>query len=402
MTCPAFLETATKLWSRMRGTRCLLLDYIVHGRAFWVVHLAILCSLSGGRGGLWWDDQDHLIRTVGVLHCALMSFGKATLRLGHVDLGNFFFADRGICVALCIGAWASPILFYVAVIQACCLTYTVGCSSGLAQPYSNYLGFEYCRWMACFCLSAAVTLGGAEWLALVGVRLPVPAGVPPLAILTASGAYYFAQGAGKCRLGTSWFEWLLENRIENLWINAVLRGHLKALISVPLAVSIAKLIRCLRIPMNGAGLLAELLGVTVALSQPLSMFGVALRSMFHLAVAGMTGLVDWEGIIGNAVVAKLLHANFFEPAFQVGPEATVIAVVCVILSDQWGVWVSERPDMGTKLMLFDAADLPSELLLFWLLHTLQRVAVSSMHICRLTLFATTCSVLVGQSIHENV
>eukprot|EP00037_Helgoeca_nana_P000397 m.21497 g.21497 ORF g.21497 m.21497 type:complete len:641 (+) comp10484_c0_seq2:74-1996(+) len=350
-------DAASKLWNRLKKSRCLLADYVVNERMWWPLHAGVLGMLCGA-GGLGWSNHLSVIRTVGCVHCGLMCGGKAALRLGHVDLGNFFFFDRGLCVLLAAGAWFSPALLYVAVIHSCCLTYTVGASSGLAQPYSNYLGFEYCRWMVCACIAACLVdgaVGCAQW---IGLPLVLTDGVVELSLLVSTGAYYFAQGAGKCRLGQHWFEWPLHNRIENLWINAILRGHLSRFVSVDVAIQMAGFVRMMRVPMNCMGLIAELLGLATVLPPPISTSGVALRAMFHCAVTGMTGLFDWEGIVGNAVVAMLLHSGAFTAAFALPGVVAIAAAVCIIMSDQWAVWVSERPDMATKLALFDAADLP--------------------------------------------
>lgn len=86
--------------------------------------------------------------------------------------------------------------------------------------------------------------------------------------------------------------------------------------------------------------------------------GALLRCAFHVGVVAMSGLFDWEAILGNAFLAAVLVEGGFDAAFALPWSAAATAGVCVVLSDQWALWVASIPDIATKIALFDAADLP--------------------------------------------
>ena len=55
------------------------------------------------------------------------------------------------------------------------------------------------------------------------------------------------QGAGKLRLGSHWLDWALNNRIECLWVNSCLRGHLAGFMSIDAVVAVARVLRVMRV-----------------------------------------------------------------------------------------------------------------------------------------------------------
>ena len=63
----------------------------------------LVVSLSGAAPWGGWRADLWAMRAVACGHCALMCCGKALLRLGHVDLGNFFARDRAVCCLMCVG-----------------------------------------------------------------------------------------------------------------------------------------------------------------------------------------------------------------------------------------------------------------------------------------------------------
>lgn len=111
-------------------------------------------------------------------------------------------------------------------------------------------------------------------------------------------------------------------------------------------------------PLNCGGLAAELGAVVGIVSVHFAAATAVLRCAFHVGVVVMSGLFDWEAIVGNGLLAAVVSAGGFDAAFDTTWFVKLTAVVCVVLSDQWAVWVAAIPDVATKIALFDAADLP--------------------------------------------
>ena len=254
-TTHTYTERVNALHHRLKHSDMLLATFARDQPQWWPLHVLLVVALCGGAPHGGWRPDLWGLRAVACTHCALMCCGKALLRIGHVDLGNFFTRDRALCVALCAGGWASPALLYVAVVHACLLTYTVGSSAGLAQPYSNYLGFEvralcqpsralrllggttrfmllveysidsvpsstlrcctlerpsrlprfwialllcdfaqYCRWVTCSCLASMAVVGVMGSLSAHGyVEGELGAEPALLSVLASVASYYFAQ-----------------------------------------------------------------------------------------------------------------------------------------------------------------------------------------------------------------
>jgi hypothetical protein len=201
---------------RLRASNSPFFDFITKDTMWLPLHLVMVGLLAGIPGEMWAKSP---LRVLGCGHAVLL-LGKAVLRLGHVDLSNFFFADRIGAVIMAVVSWYWPPALYLSVIWSCCLTYTIGNTDGLAQPYSNYLGFEYCRWITCFSIGCVAMIGGCEWVHLDTSTTALIRSTLATVPVAASGAYYFGQGAGKLRLGRSWLDWVCTNRIENLLMNA--------------------------------------------------------------------------------------------------------------------------------------------------------------------------------------
>ena len=82
-------------------------------------------------------------------------------------------------------------------------------------------------------------------LSLFSSQTPAQSPVRPALACTSPRTF---KGAGKARLGSHWLDWALNNRIECLWVNSCLRGHLSGLVSIDAVVAVARMIRVVRVP----------------------------------------------------------------------------------------------------------------------------------------------------------
>jgi hypothetical protein len=170
------------------------------------------------------------------------------------------------------------------------------------------LSLQFCRWVTCSCVAAMAIVGAAGWIGAMGFpECELDASCPLMSVLASIASYYFAQvsiktasdilmcrelgyladpivypacvpqstrfsvvtscfllahsfishvllanhhrdqGAGKLRLGSHWLDWALNNRIECLWVNSCLRGHLAGFMSIDAVVAVARVLRVMRV-----------------------------------------------------------------------------------------------------------------------------------------------------------
>lgn len=111
------------------------------------------------------------------------------------------------------------------------------------------------------------------------------------------------------------------------------------------------------------------------------MAGFVTRALFHCVVAVLAGLVDWEAVISNLVLAYVVYTSVIGTdgtgfagtcVTQAGNDEAVLcpavgvcdslpvlgaSLACMLFSEQWAQWVQRRESIAVKLALFDASDL---------------------------------------------
>eukprot|EP01062_Namystynia_karyoxenos_P008882 TRINITY_DN13138_c0_g1_i1.p1 TRINITY_DN13138_c0_g1~~TRINITY_DN13138_c0_g1_i1.p1 ORF type:complete len:754 (+),score=190.24 TRINITY_DN13138_c0_g1_i1:109-2262(+) len=332
--------------AELRRVRWALWRFLTVDWHWWAVHAPLTAALLGAE----WGAHNAGLRRVALTAAGLL-LGKAVLRLGVLDLDNLFVLDRVGCVALWVGAWQHPALLYWSVVASCLSTYLVGTSEGLAAPYSNYLGYELCRWVACYAIAALC------FEALVPSSAAAPGAVGTACVVAAAADYYFRHGLGKVRLAPSPTEWVLNNRIECLAVNSYLRGWHAEWLPMEGLLGIAKLLRAVRIPMCAAGVVAECAGVLALFARPIAVVWMGALAGFHASVFVLAGLCDWEGVALLSVTAYTLLLGEAATTECFGASWAAASIAWSLCSAAWGIYVQSLDSAKVKILLFDAADL---------------------------------------------
>lgn len=334
-------------------------------------------AISLALSNVTWHEGNQIVRRVALTaSCAML--GKSVLRLGCIELNNLFITDRLCCVLLWCAAWRLPVFLYWAVVASCVTTYLCAHSVSLPLPYSNYLGFEYCRWVSSYCIVVLAYEGavGGHNCCAVGAAV----------VIIGTGSYYFNQAIGKLRMagGSEWFNaslslaWVQHNRLQNLFINSYLRGWLNTWLSLHAYVNLARLVSIpfVRQSLGLSVILFEISGCVVAAHPTVAVIHFVTVAKFHTAVFVLTGLCDWEGIIVQLTTAATVWDSTALAAVYSTKSLAVTGVVWCVLNEwwinkvmqygegwslkahSWFGWLTGGPKEAWKLRaFFDAADL---------------------------------------------
>eukprot|EP01051_Picozoa_sp_SAG22_P009821 SAG22_NODE_845_length_6871_cov_3.172327_4_plen_821_part_00 len=344
---------------------------------WWPVHAVVMAGFVRAPG---WPEDAGFLRHVSAL-CACLLLGKAVGRFppltvevvkgGGADAAKpppttfrhlFFALDRLLCLVLAPLVWIHPGWLYPAVVMSCLCAYSINSGRGLPLPISNYLGFEYTRIVACFCIAVL-------WMPSAGPLPPSVATGPPAvaAVLAAMGGCYYNHGMGKLRLGKTVFSWPLTDRIECLIANSWLRGW-------PVPAVLAAVVRRLRLPMCLGGVGSELGGLAVGMGWPFAAGVFSSLGLFHCSVTVLSGLCDWEAICLHFTCAYwIVSESIGGSGGSCGsggdgsgqlllsalarPGCAVATVGCVVLSEFWVEWCSTIQSDELRMVLADASDL---------------------------------------------
>lgn len=239
-------------------------------------------------------------------------------RWGAVDRGRFWVADRIAIVGLFLATYAHPAFLYPLVVASCSLQYTVA-RWPLQPGYSNLLGFEFLR-------GSAVAL-------LSGMFLGLPdTGILAL-VLCHQAAGYVAQAMAKSALGRHPFEWILENRLECLVVNAWLRGWRGLGRSRVSILRWRRWIAGTRVGWCAAAWIVETGWIAVLSGSKLALGLLAATSLFHLAVWVITGLAGVHYLASHAAMAVLIFEH------DLPPDLLGASVACVAGSVLWTLLV---------------------------------------------------------------
>eukprot|EP01065_Artemidia_motanka_P019455 TRINITY_DN23129_c0_g1_i1.p1 TRINITY_DN23129_c0_g1~~TRINITY_DN23129_c0_g1_i1.p1 ORF type:complete len:688 (+),score=159.33 TRINITY_DN23129_c0_g1_i1:58-2064(+) len=328
----------------LRNVPSLLLRYIVRGPVAWPVHVLVSYQLLKVE----WAAGNAALQAVATTACVLL-LGKAVLRFGCPELGNYFVADRVLCVCLCALSLSHPVWLYWSTVASCVAAYVVGNSVGFEVPYSNYLGFELCRWVCCYSI-----------VGLLGEAAGFDQAVCLAAVILSCGDYYFRHARGKINLAPDPTEWVLSNRIECLVVNSYLRGW-NSFIPMQRMMALASFLRMMRVPMCAGGVVAEAAGSLSLLAPEAAALSFAALAGFHASVFALSGLCDWEGVVLLSTAAATVWSGACESVFSTIPVwVAVLGPVWCLCSARWGSFVQAQLMKGGNehyMILFDSADM---------------------------------------------
>jgi hypothetical protein len=292
----------------------------------WLLHLPVL-ALSATMN---WQDlpKVHVYASIGAGCLSLAAIG----RWGAFDLRRLFLFDRLLIGVLCVGVWVSPVFLYPLVLACCCLQYTV---SGWPQNpgYSNLLGYEFMRSSLCMVLAALMVDAALD---LANIRVLGIYQMDALFIglvLCSQSSGYVLQALAKSALGKHWYSWILENRLQCLFVNAHLRGWGASRMQTKTVVKLARSISRIRVPLCGAAWFIEMSWLLVLANPRIAFAILAATAAFHLVVWLTTGLVSYHYVVSHFTMMFLLASPWAFPLFQA--QWAMVGACCVGLSSVW-------------------------------------------------------------------
>ena len=286
----------------------------------WLLHLAMLWPLSQ----ISWHTLPAL-QTFAILVAILLAIGSVG-RLGTGDLGHFWL-DRALVICLTACVPLSPLFLYLAIIASCALQYTVA-SWKLGPGYSNLLGFEWIRASACV-LIACLSIGG--WLNLFSGNFSHIELLTFAVVLAFQASTYVNHALAKSALGSHWYSWIAENRIQCLIVNSWLRGWTMCRNQSSL-LKLAALIGRFRILICAIAWSIEMSWILILFSPQLAIYIITVTIALHLVVFIFTGLASYHYLASHIFFLTLLTQI---PSF---PETLWLASLVVIIL--YAIWTA--------------------------------------------------------------
>ena len=289
----------------------------------WLLHVPVLFLTAFVK----WQDCPHL------WHFALVANGLLVLgsvfRLGATDLYRFFLLDRVLAVALWAGLFFTPLFIYPSIIVCCCLQYTI---SGwkLGPGYSNLLGYEFIRGTNCI---LAVCLSYFGLLNYLGLDRSECEKLIFAVILGYQASLYVNNALAKAALGSKWYSWVIENRIQCLVVNSFLRGWGASWVSKDFVLRLAMRIGKWRVLLCAVVFSLELSFILILANKELTTAILLAATVFHLGLFLLTGLLEVEYVINHLTLCVVIQDPNIGGIF--GTEYLIAAVLCTVLGWLW-------------------------------------------------------------------
>lgn len=187
---------------------------------------------------------------------------------------------------------------------------------------------------------------GVAFVVALGVSRPIAAlGAPELGVvaierLTQSAillafamqaSHYFITAVTKAWIGPRWYSWMLDNRIHYLAASAYSWGWARFL---PWSIwaRVVRLVRGVEVPLQVSAFALEALSPLVLLAPGLAVGLSVALGLFHLGVFLLSGLLFWDWIAVDLVLAWLAHGageTTLRDAFGAWPLALGLAVLAL-------------------------------------------------------------------------
>ncbi|MEM6960693.1 MAG: hypothetical protein AAF550_02985 [Myxococcota bacterium] len=149
-------------------------------------------------------------------------------------------------------------------------------------------------------------------------------------LLTLLISHYWITGLAKSFLGPKWYSWALENRLDHLAASAYSWGWARFL---PFSRwhTIIELVRRFRLPLQILVFAVELLAPIAMWSQELAITLCVVWATFHCGVFALSGLLFWEWIATDVIIAVALSSWSTETSGAFfGWEALLISAVFML------------------------------------------------------------------------
>lgn len=176
-------------------------------------------------------------------------------------------------------------------------------------------------------------------LALPLLSLPAPgAATYVFTALVLTASHYVITAFAKARLGPHWYSWMFENKLHHVVASARTWGWARFVPFRAFSRSLAALRRA-EVPLQ-IGTFALEASVPLLLLHPNLALGYAVAFCgFHVIVFATTGILFWEWMVTNAMLAWLvwsLPAAALAPAF--GPAAVLLGMALMLLPLTGRLW----------------------------------------------------------------
>lgn len=317
----------------------------------WCFHVVVVFTTSS----VTWAEMPHL-RWFATILTTVLALG-AVGRGGVTENGRFFMADRLLIIVLSLSVMFHPGMVYPALLAGCALQYTVA-SWRLGPGYSNLLGFEFIR------ASLSVMVAGL-WikglLAGIAFAVVIPERVLVMAVMLYQASTYVNHAAAKSALGSQWYSWMRENRLECLVANAWLRGWTMGMDHQKILSRCRWIARYRRWFCGGVWLL-ESAWLLLLIDTRLALMILACTALFHAVVFWITGLFAYHYLVNHLALLVWIGSGSLHG--ELNPRYLMVAGVMVPLAAWWVGWLRrkiffsyEKNQPAEKLLRFaDAAD----------------------------------------------
>ena len=309
----------------------------------WIAHLAFVFPVVG----LSWDKFPAL-QVMSAMLAALLALG-AIGRFGCA----MFIMDRLVVFALVVGVYFSPAFVYPCLVACGCLQYTVA-SFLLGPGYSNLLGFEFVRASLSLVAAALALFGG---LCIAGEDWENFGEIALAALLGFQASTYVNHALAKSALGSRWWSWISENRVECLTANAWLRGW-KFGRSREVVMKQAHWMAMHRVSICGGAWVLEMAWLFFLADARFAALLLGATILFHLAVFALTGLCSYQYVVNHLAVLGFILCHDTSEVFQI--EHVAACVIAIPAAACWIAWLRRgilaEGNSGAKSKLADAAD----------------------------------------------
>lgn len=148
-------------------------------------------------------------------------------------------------------------------------------------------------------------------------------------LFTLHASHYMSAGVAKLTLGPRWWSWVLDNPLHFLPANAYAWGWAR-FIPWSIWLKVIQLVKVFRVPALVMTLAVELLAPLVLLSREAALLGALLWCGFHSMVFLLSGLLFWEWILANALLAGGLWLLPLEQQQLFGWPAVLLSTAFIV------------------------------------------------------------------------
>jgi hypothetical protein len=112
------------------------------------------------------------------------------------------------------------------------------------------------------------------------------------AVLCLTGGVYFYAAIAKLSIGPTYYSWLMDNKLSNLWVSSYITGWF-GFLDAGIIVNIATYLQWLNLPIAVITLLIELSGVVILGNKNIARFVLFGFILLHIAIGLTSGIFFW-------------------------------------------------------------------------------------------------------------